>query len=88
MTRKATDVVTTIGIDIGKNRLHLIGLEGCFGSKFPLPAMPNGRPESGVKQSKSAGESAFGGRLAVAVAWPAREKLANSGPSGQNLQAL
>jgi hypothetical protein len=33
MTRKATDVVTTIGIDIGKNRLHLIGLEGCFGSK-------------------------------------------------------
>ena len=32
MTRKATDGVTTIGIDIGKNSLHLIGLEGCLGS--------------------------------------------------------
>jgi hypothetical protein len=29
MTRKATDVVWTIGIDIGENSLHLIGLEGC-----------------------------------------------------------
>ena len=28
MTRKATDVVWTIGIDIGENSLHLIGLEG------------------------------------------------------------
>ncbi len=27
MTRKATDVVTTIGIDIGKNTFHLIGLD-------------------------------------------------------------
>ena len=32
MTRKATDAVTTMGIDIGKISLHLIGLEGCFGS--------------------------------------------------------
>ena len=31
MTRKATGQVTTIGINIGKNSLHLIGLEGCFG---------------------------------------------------------
>ena len=29
----ATERVTTIGIDIGKNSLHLIGLEGCFGSR-------------------------------------------------------
>ncbi len=28
MTRKATDQVTTIGIDIGKNSFHLIGLDG------------------------------------------------------------
>ncbi len=27
MTRKATDQVTTIGIDIGKNTFHLIGLD-------------------------------------------------------------
>ncbi len=33
MTRKATDAVTTMGIDIGKISLHLIGLEGCFGSQ-------------------------------------------------------
>ncbi len=26
MSRKATDSVTTIGIDIGKNTFHLIGL--------------------------------------------------------------
>jgi hypothetical protein len=26
---KATDVVWTIGIDIGENSLRLIGLEGC-----------------------------------------------------------
>jgi hypothetical protein len=29
MARKATEQVTTIGIDIGKNSLHLIGLEDC-----------------------------------------------------------
>ncbi len=28
MARKATDQVTTIGIDIGKNNFHLIGLDG------------------------------------------------------------
>ena len=28
MTRKATEQVTTIGIDIGKNSFHLIGLDG------------------------------------------------------------
>ncbi len=27
MARQATDQVTTIGIDIGKNNLHLIGLD-------------------------------------------------------------
>jgi len=27
MTRKATEPVTTIGIDIDKNTLHLIGLD-------------------------------------------------------------
>ncbi len=32
MTRKATEKVTTIGIDIGKNNFHLIGLDGCSGS--------------------------------------------------------
>jgi hypothetical protein len=27
MSRKATDSVTTIGIDIGKNSFHVIGLD-------------------------------------------------------------
>ena len=31
MTRTATDQVTTIGIDIGKNRFHFIGLD-CTGA--------------------------------------------------------
>ena len=34
MTRKATDQVTTIGIDIGKNGFHLFGLDGRFGSRL------------------------------------------------------
>ncbi len=33
MSRKATDRVTTIGIDIGKNGFHLFGLDGRFGSQ-------------------------------------------------------
>ncbi len=32
MTRKATEQVTTIGIDIGKNSFLLIDLDGGFGS--------------------------------------------------------
>ncbi len=32
MARKATDQVTTIGIDIGRNGFDLIGLDGCLGS--------------------------------------------------------
>jgi len=28
MARKTTDQVTTIGIDIGKNNFHVIGLDG------------------------------------------------------------
>ncbi len=32
MSRKATGRVTTIGIDIGKNGFHPIGLDGRFGS--------------------------------------------------------
>jgi hypothetical protein len=30
MARKATDQVTTIGIDIGRNSFHLIGLDGRY----------------------------------------------------------
>jgi hypothetical protein len=33
MACRATEQVATTGIDIGKNSLHLIGLEGCFGSR-------------------------------------------------------
>ena len=36
MTRKATDGVTTVGIDIGKNSFHLIGLNVRFGSKSDI----------------------------------------------------
>ncbi len=53
MTRKATDVVTTIGIVIGKNRLHLIGLEGCFGSRADENRLLVPRRLSGAEQSKS-----------------------------------
>ncbi len=36
MARKATNQVTTIGIDIGKNNFHLIGLDGRLGSGTDL----------------------------------------------------
>ena len=65
MTRKATDSVTTIGIDIGKNSLHLTGLEDRCGSSFPLTALTDPRPESGVKQSKSTRTSAYRRKAAV-----------------------
>ncbi len=54
MTRKATDAVTTMGIDIGKISLHLIGLEGCFGSKVPVSRDHRPRPDLGATR-KSAG---------------------------------
>ncbi len=40
MARQATDQVTTIGIDIGKNSFYLIGLDGCFGSKAEVQRWP------------------------------------------------
>ena len=53
MTRKATDIVTKISIDIGKNRLHLIGLEGGFGSTADQQTVRRTGPLSEVKQTKS-----------------------------------
>jgi len=53
MTRKATDVVTTIGIDIGKNSLHLIGLEGCSGSHFAVNGLGVSGPLLGVEQTQT-----------------------------------
>jgi hypothetical protein len=48
MTRKETDGVTTIGIDIGNNSLHLIGLEGGFGSRADENQLPLPRRLSGA----------------------------------------
>ncbi len=36
MSRKATNSVTTIGIDSGKNSFHLIGLDARFGSESDI----------------------------------------------------
>jgi hypothetical protein len=66
MTRKVAKQVATTGIDIDKNSLHLLGLEGCFGSTFTVTALTDPRPELGVKQPKSVTTSAFGGNLPVA----------------------
>ena len=41
MSRNSTDVVTTIGIDIGKNNFHLIGLNDRLGS--PGDSLRTGR---------------------------------------------
>lgn len=42
MTRKATDSVTTIGIDIGKNSFHVIGLD-CEGAVVLRQKLSRGR---------------------------------------------
>ncbi len=53
MARKATNQVTTIGIDIGKNRFHLIGPDGRFRSKVPVSQGHRPRLDLAVKQTKS-----------------------------------
>ena len=53
MSHKATDQVTTIGIDSGKNSFHLIGLDARFGSKPDLQRHLHFRPLSGVKQTSN-----------------------------------
>ncbi len=40
MAGKATNQVTRIGIDIGKNSFYLIGLDGRFGSKAEVSRGP------------------------------------------------
>ncbi len=47
MSRKATDSVTTIGIDIGKNTFHLIARRSPLGQLETFPASP-GMSEAGV----------------------------------------
>ena len=51
MTRKATDNLKTIGLDISKNSFHLIGLDGCFGSKADIQHLAQLRPLLGVKRT-------------------------------------
>ena len=54
MVRKATDQVTTIGIDIGKSHSHLIRLDGRSGSTSDSRDLPLPRPLPGVNQTKLA----------------------------------
>ena len=54
MTRKAKEQVATTGIDIGKNSLHLIGLEGCSGSRADENRLPVPRRLLGVEPTESA----------------------------------
>ena len=56
MDCRATEQVATIGINIGKNSLHLIGLEGCFGSTadqqpvHPVSLLSGGEPKESVEK--------------------------------------
>ncbi len=51
MARKATNQVTTIGIDIGKNSFHLIDPNVRFGSKPDIIVSPEKRPLSVGKRT-------------------------------------
>ncbi len=57
MSRKATDRVTTIGIDIGKNTFHLIGFDA-----RPRRLRVNLRPSPRVPAASVAGGTADGNR--------------------------
>ncbi len=52
MARKATDQVTTIGIDIGNNSFHLIGLDGRSGSRADERGRRHEGPLLGVKRTE------------------------------------
>ena len=56
MSRKTINSVTTVGIDIGKNSYHLIGLEGRFGSGADENLVPRLRLLLRDKQTFSAGK--------------------------------
>ena len=51
MARKATDQVTTRGVNIGKNNFHLIGLDGRCGSTTDSRDLPLLRPKLGDKRT-------------------------------------
>ncbi len=52
MARKATNQVTTIGIDIGKNSFHLIDPNVRFGSQADVKRHPSRCLLSGVKRTE------------------------------------
>ncbi len=54
ITRKVTEQVTTIGIDIGKNTFHLIDLDGRLRSQAEVQRLAPLRLLLGVKRTKSA----------------------------------
>ena len=54
MSRKSTNSVATISLNIGKNSFHLIDLDGRFGSSSDLCIPHPTGPLSGVKQKQSA----------------------------------
>ena len=53
ITRKVTEQVTTIGIDIGKNTFHLIGLDGRLGSIVPVHRGSQLRPDLKAQRKES-----------------------------------
>ena len=67
MTRKATEQVTTIGIDIGKNTFHLVGFDGRSGSRADEIWLLVPRRLSGAEPTKSVEKptSRPGGPLSV-----------------------
>ena len=63
MDRKASDsLVTTIGIDIGKNTFHLVGLDE-RGAKWPLKAYSLMRSDARGYPSWPGADAPQGGRI-------------------------
>jgi hypothetical protein len=69
MSRKATDSVSTLGIDIGKNTFHLIGLNTEGGHRTPAEALP--RPGTGAADNPTAMPNWHGGLRRGAPSQPA-----------------
>jgi hypothetical protein len=73
MTRKVAKQVATTGIDIDKNSLHLLGLEGCFGSHIAVNGRGEPRLLLGVKRKKTSPKPTSSITLSKSVAVLANE---------------
>jgi len=79
MPRNATGIVKTIGIEIGENSLHLVGLGGCLGSRADENSLLVPRRLSGAEPTKSAEKQTYDSRHSASPRHQGSTKVRRSG---------